>query len=222
MREVRRYLPLALVENIHSADLTSIGGQEREISVLFADVRGFTSFSEQLEPEYLMQIINRYLGVATDAVNLYEGVIDKYLGDAITVLFNTSLNPQPDHASRAVRAAMRIVKEVNVLHERLPERERLFYGIGIHTGLAVLGNVGGAERREFTAIGDAVDLSKLLQENAQPGEVLISTVTAGWVREDFELESQTPRKHGSRGGFDEMFRVLGRRRRAAQAPGQRD
>lgn len=213
MREVRRYLPLALVENIHSADLTSIGGQEREITVLIADVRGFTSFSEQLEPEYLMQIINRYLGAASDAVNLYEGVIDKYLGDAITALFNTALNPQPDHAGRAARAALRVIKEVMVLHERLPESERLYYGIGIHTGLAVLGNVGSAERREFTAIGDAVDMSKLLQENAQHGEILVSETTFAWVQDDFEFEALAPRKTGGREDFSVMYRLLGRKRR---------
>ena len=86
LAHVRRYLPLALVENIRSEDLSMLGGQEREITVLFADVRGFTTFSEQLEPERLMEIINKYLSVASDAVNLYEGVVDKYMGDAVTGL----------------------------------------------------------------------------------------------------------------------------------------
>ncbi|MDX2141239.1 MAG: adenylate/guanylate cyclase domain-containing protein [Chloroflexota bacterium] len=218
IKTVRRYLPLALAENIHSADLTAVGGQEGEISVVFADVRGFTTFSEVLEPEDLMQIINTYLGAASDAIDLYEGVIDKYLGDAVTALFNTPLNPQPDHAARAVRAAIRLVREVLALHERLPEDQRLYFGIGIHTGLAVLGNVGGSERREFTAMGDAVDVSKWLQENALKGEILCSAATVALVQEEFDFEPVAPRKPTADTRLDTMYRLLGRTRRTSDMP----
>ena len=217
LKTVRRYLPLALVDNIRSADLTAIGGQEREISVLFADIRGFTRFSELLEPEALMGVINSYLSAASDAVNLYEGVVDKYLGDAITGLFNTPLNPQADHAARAIRAAIRLVKELDVLHERLPDDQQLYFGIGIHTGGAVLGNVGGAERREFTAIGEAVDVSKLLQENAGQGEIVVSEATYRLVEDDFDFEAITPTK--TREGLElrVMYRLMGRKRRTGTA-----
>jgi adenylate cyclase len=217
LKTVRRYLPLALVDNIRSADLTAMGGQEREISVLFADIRGFTRFSEELEPEALMGVINSYLSAASDAVNLYEGVVDKYLGDAITGLFNTPLNPQADHAARAVRAAIRLVKEIDVLHERLPAEQQLYFGIGIHTGGAVLGNVGGAERREFTAIGEAVDVGKLLQENAGRGEIVVSEATYRLVEDDFDFEPITPTK--TRAGIDlrVIYRLMGRKRRTGSA-----
>jgi PAS domain S-box-containing protein len=218
LREVRRYLPLALVENIHSADLTGLGGQEREISVVFADVRGFTSFSEASEPELVMQIINRYLTAASSAINLYEGVIDKYLGDAITGLFNTQLNPQDDHAGRAVRSALRIIKEVLVLHERLPEAHRLAYGIGIHTGTAILGNVGSSERREFTAVGEAVDVSQYLQEYALPGDILLSEATYALVRDDFECEVFSPSAPAQASIPGSIYRLIGRKRRTGQAP----
>ncbi len=211
---VRRYLPLALVENIRSEDLSSLGGQERTISVLFADVRGFTSFSEQLEPEDLMQIINQYLSVASDAINLFEGVVDKYIGDAVVGLFNTPLNAQDDHAIRSVRAGLSMVYDVLALHETLPEAQRLFYGIGIHTGQAVLGVVGSQDRREFAAIGDAVEMSKLLQENAQRGEILISTQTYELVKDHFDCEALTPRKTKDRADFTVMYRVTGRKKRA--------
>jgi PAS domain S-box-containing protein len=219
VKTVRRYLPLALVENIRSADLTAMGGQEREITVLFADLRGFTGFSEQLEPELLMQIINSYLSVASDAVNLYEGVVDKYIGDAVSALFNTPLNPQSDHAARAVRAAIRLVKEVLVLHERLPESQRLYFGLGIHTGTAVLGNIGSAERREFTAIGEAMDVARLLQENAGKGEVLISEATRALLEDDFDFEAVT--LHRTRDGVptpEQTYRLLGRKRRTSSLP----
>ncbi len=214
MTHVRRYLPLALVENIRSEDLAALGGQERTITVLFADVRGFTTFSEQLEPERLMEIINKYMSVASDSINLYEGVVDKYMGDAATGLFNTPLNPQPDHALRAVRAAFSMVYDVLALHEVLPEDQRLFYGIGIHTGSAILGNVGSQDRREFAAIGDAVEFSKLLQENAQRGEIIVSTETYDSVKDYFDFEALEPRKTKDHTDFTVMYRLIGRKKRA--------
>src|SRR5690606_17957035 len=92
LAEVRRYLPLALVENIKNVEDVDVRGQERTITAVFADVRGFTTFSEKLQPEELMTIINKYLSLASDAVNLYEGIVDKYMGDAVTGLYNTQLN----------------------------------------------------------------------------------------------------------------------------------
>ena len=170
LNEVRRYLPPAMVENIRTIDNLELGGEEREISVVFADVRGFTGFSEQLEPEALMTIINRYLAVASDAVHLYEGIIDKYMGDAVVGMYNTQLNPQPDdHVLRAIRAAMSMLYDVQALHEILPPDLCLWYGIGIDTGMAVLGNVGSQERKEFTALGKPMDYAKKLQEAAEQG-----------------------------------------------------
>lgn len=209
LTQARVYLPLALVEHLRSADIAGMGGQEREITVLFADVRGFTSFSEHLEPEALMQIINQYLSVASDAINLCDGLVDKYIGDAVTGLFNTPINSQTDHALRAVRAALLMRHEVQALHERLPEAQRLQFGIGIHTGSAVLGNVGGVERREFSAIGEAWDVARLLQENAARGEILLSAATYEQVKEDVECELLAPRKTRDREDFTAMYRVNG-------------
>ncbi len=213
LAQVQRYLPAALVENMRNADLSVLAGQEREITVVFADVRGFTSFSELLEPEQLMEIINEYLSVASDSINLFEGVVDKYLGDAVTGLFNTQLNQQEDHALRAVRASLSMVYDVLALHEIMPEESRLFYGIGIHTGLAMLGNVGGQERQEFAAIGDAVELSKLLQENAGRGEVILSEATYEHVKDYFECEPCTPIKTKGREDFKVMYRLTGRKKK---------
>lgn len=211
LAEVRRYLPPALVQNLRSEDLATLGGTEREITMLFADVRGFTSFSENLEPERLMTIINHYLSVASDAINLYEGVVEKYIGDAVNGLFNTQLNPQTDHSVRAVRAALKMKQDVLALHQVLPFEEQLEFGIGIHTGFAVLGNVGSTERREFTAIGDAIDLSKLLQENASRGEILLSETTYQQVAAYFDCEPLTPRKTKGRADLTVMYRVNGAR-----------
>lgn len=206
---VKPYLPSALVDNILNID---VSGQERFISTLSADVRGFTSFSERLEPEELMEIINKYLSLSSDAINLYEGVVDKYMGDAVVGLFNTQLNPQEDHAVRAVRAAMSMRYDLFALHEILPEDQRLFYGIGIHSGPAVLGNVGSAQRQEFAAIGDAMDLSKLLQENALGGEIIISEATYELVKDQFECEPYTPTKVKGRTDLTLAYKVLKRKK----------
>ncbi|MCC6616210.1 MAG: GAF domain-containing protein [Anaerolineae bacterium] len=215
---VRRYLPLALVDNIRSVDLAGFGGQEREITAFFADVRGFTEFGERLEPELLMQIINRYLGAASDAINRYQGVVDKYIGDAVTGLFNTPLNPQLDHARRAVRAALRTIRAVSALHEHLDAPFHLQFGIGIHTGNAILGNVGSAERREFAAIGDAIDTSKWLQEIAQPGEILLSEATYTLVEDDFICESVPPRAGAAPDEWPAVYRVTRRKRHTSSMP----
>ena len=186
--EARRYLPVALVESMRGVDMSEVKIEERQISAMFADVRGFTTFSERLEPEELMTVINKYLSLASDSINLFEGIVDKYMGDAVTGLFNTQLNPQTDHPQRAIQAAMQLVMDLHAMHEVLPESERLFYGIGIHSGDAVLGNVGGKDRREFSALGEATDICKYLQEQAGPGEIIISEAVYDMVRDTFICE----------------------------------
>jgi PAS domain S-box-containing protein len=217
LAEVRRYLPLALVENIKNVEEIDVRGQEREITALFADVRGFTSFSEKLQPEELMTVINKYLSLASDAINLYEGIVDKYMGDAVTGLYNTQLNPQPDHAARAVQSALALVMDLHAQHEIMPEEERLFYGIGIHTGPAVLGNVGGKERKEFAAMGEATIICKYLQEQAGPGEIIISQATYEQVEEMFECE-RAPVKREKDGYADVVFYRVLRRKKGGLSP----
>jgi adenylate cyclase len=213
--EARRYLPSALAESLGDINLNAITIQEREITALFADVRGFTTFSENLEPEELMTVINKYLSLASDAINLFEGIVDKYMGDAVTGLWNTQLNPQADHPNRAIQAAMQLVLDLHAQHEVLPPNERLFYGIGIHTGAAVLGNVGGAERKEFAALGEATDICKYLQEQAGPGEIIISEQTMQEVEMMWEVEPAEVRRPKS--GYEHIrcYRVLKRRKGAA-------
>jgi adenylate cyclase len=206
-----RYLKVG-VENIRGLVDEA---QEREISVLHCDVRGFTTFSEKLEPEDLMTIINRYLSLSSNAIDLQGGMVEKYMGDAVTGLFNTQFNPQEDHAERCVRAAMSMMYDLFALHEVLPADQQLKYGIGVHTGMAVLGNVGGTDRQEFTALGDAMELAKLLQENALGGEVLLSEPTYERVKHVYECEPLEPRKSKGRADFTRMYRVIKLKRRTA-------
>jgi PAS domain S-box-containing protein len=216
LREAERYLPAPLVSRIRTLDLTRVGGEERVITALFADVRGFTSFSEKLDPETLMQVINEYLSRASDSIELFEGVVDKYMGDAVTGLFNTQLNPQTDHALRAVRSAVSMLYDVAALHETLPPDQRLFYGIGIHTGNSVLGSIGSPERREFSAIGEALDISKLLQENALGGEIIVSGETYALVSDYFEFEAISPRKVKAETQLQIIYRLIGVKKRSGE------
>jgi adenylate cyclase len=206
---IRRYLPPAVVDNIQSIDELELGGVEREISVVHCDVRGFSTFSETLPPEELMQVINKYLAVSSEAINAYEGIIDKYMGDAVVGLYNTQLNHLADHALRAVQTALKMAREVRALHEVLPPEQQLFYGIGVHTGTAILGNVGSPRRKEFTAIGDTLEFAKLLQENAFGGEIIISQSTYDIVQGAVLAEPLAPRKLKDQRQFAVMYRVTG-------------
>jgi len=185
LESVRRYLPPALVDQVRDVDAAQ-KPQRRIISVLFADIRGFTKFSENVDPETLIGIINGHLTVAAQAINQYEGLIDKYDGDAVMALFNSPLNPQSDHNLRAIQAALTMRQGLSAYHETVPPEHRLLFRIGIHSGEAVVGNVGSPTRKDYSAIGDAVNLAKRIQELATPGEVLASKdsykVVERWIK----------------------------------------
>ena len=205
------FVPEALLENIGSISELDTSPAERTISAMFADVDGFTAFSEYLQPEDLMRLINRYLGAASDAINEYDGVVDQYLGDAIRALWNSQLNQQEDHALRAVGAAQAILKAVDALHEVVESDQALRFCIGIHTAHSVLGMVGGADRIEFAALGEAPDVGKFLQENAEPGEIIISAETYALVKDQVAADAMPARK--SKAGFEHIetiYRVLPR------------
>jgi adenylate cyclase len=175
---VRRYLPPAMVDNIQSIEGIGLGGERRLITVMFVDVRPFDLFPANLQANQIMERLNTYLTVATEVIHGRAGLIDKYVGSEIMALFNTQLNPSETHAWDAVETALELTEEFDQLYRQLGEDPNTpFYRIGIHTGEATLGNVGGASRREFTALGDTVNLAKRLQENATPGQLIISRDT---------------------------------------------
>lgn len=174
---VRRYLPPAMIDNIQSLDELGLGGERREVTVIFAEMRPFHTFPQELAPHEVMELLNVYLTLGAEAIHHQTGVIDKFMGNELMGLFNTQLNPNPDHAWWAVQAALKLVDDYYLLVESLGEQPVPYYRIGIHTGIATLGNVGSASRREFTAIGDSINLGKRLQENADYGQVIISAST---------------------------------------------
>jgi adenylate cyclase len=178
LKVIRRYLPPAMVDNIQNIDRLSLGGERRLITTVFIDVRGFATFPPSMPPRDLMETLNVYLTIAADAVTHQNGVIDKYMANEIMGLFNTQLNPDDDHAWSALQAALNMADEYCEFHRLSGEPEgTCYYRVGIHTGVATLGNAGGENRKEFTAIGDSINLAHRLLEHARPGEVIVSEAT---------------------------------------------
>lgn len=171
-RLLERMVSPAVIEQI-DPDSLQIGGQRVDVTILFADIRGFTSYSEQRSPEELVAVLNRYLAAGAEAVLAQEGTVGKFLGDAVMAWFNAPL-PQPDHTLRAVRAALNLRSAIEKLHAELPPPAHLSFGVGIHYGEAVLGWIGTQKRLEYTAIGDSVNTAKRIQENAAKNQILIS------------------------------------------------
>ena len=171
-RLFERMVSPAVIDQLNPNQL-QLGGKRTKITALFADIRGFTSFSERLDPVELVSVLNRYLAAAADAVLSQEGTIDKFLGDAIMAWYNAPI-PQEDHAFRAVKTALGIKDAVTDLQSQLPPESRISFGVGIHYGEAVLGLVGTEKRLDYTAIGDSVNTAKRIQENAGKGQILIS------------------------------------------------
>ncbi|MFQ3646222.1 MAG: adenylate/guanylate cyclase domain-containing protein [Anaerolineae bacterium] len=162
--------PTVVEQVLARKDEIKLGGQRQEISVLFADIRGYTAWSESVEPEVLVETLNHYLNLAAGVILSWEGTLDKYLGDGLMAIFNAPL-PQADHVFRAADAALavqRAVQEVNAQHGH-----QLAVGIGVTVGEAVVGYIGNERALNYTAVGDTVNVAKRLQEMAQPGQILI-------------------------------------------------
>ncbi len=189
-RLFERMVSPAVIEELDPNQL-QLGGRRAEITTWFADLRGYTEFSESMSPERLVTILNRYLGAATDAVLNEGGTLNKFLGDAVMAFFNAPVR-QPDHTLRAVRAALRLKKAVEELHAELPVHLQLSFGVGIHYGEAVLGLVGSEKRLEYTAIGDSVNTAKRIQENSGPNQILVSAAAAVQLQDAASLEPVQP------------------------------
>lgn len=188
----RRYVSPAVIEQLPlDPNELKLGGQRQEITSLFADIRGFTDFSRQHNPEMLVEVLNQYLDIGAEAVLAEDGTLDKILGDCIVALFNAPLR-QEDHVLRAVRAALKIQEGVVRLHERMPSAYRLAYGVGITVGDAVVGNIGTEQQMNYTAIGSSVNLASRLEGAATPGQILLSDAVYQRVREHIEARLLPP------------------------------
>ncbi len=183
--------------------------QRRNLTVLFADIRDFSRFGEYLAPEELIDLVNGFFSEAVAVISEHHGLIDKFTGDAVMALFNTPLNPQDDHTEQAVWAAQRIQARMAARQRTMPPDRALHVGIGIHAGEAVVGNVGSEQRKDYSAVGDVVNLSKRLQEMAGPDEILVSRVVYDRVRDRVRAERLPLVQVKGRQTLEEVFRLTG-------------
>ncbi len=206
-RLLQRMVSPAVLDQIDLNGL-QIGGKKGDITILFADVRGFTAYSEKHTPEDLVAVLNRYLAAAAEAVLANEGTVDKFLGDAVMAWFNAPL-PQPDHTLRAVKTSIAIRDAVAALHAELPPEAHLSFGVGIHYGDAVLGWIGTEKRLEYTAISDSVNTTKRIQENCAKNQILISRQAYERVQDEIEAKPFTPISAKGKTQPLEVYEVLG-------------
>ena len=163
-----------------------LGGENRDVTALFADLQGFTPFTEARPPTETVRVLNRYFSAAVPAIFNNGGTIIQFAGDAIVAVFNAPLE-QPRHALAAARAALRMQQDIEMIVKEDPTLPR--FRVGIATGAALVGNVGSEEFRNFVAHGDAVNLAARLQTGAQAGQVVVSASTFALIRDVAQVRS---------------------------------
>jgi adenylate cyclase len=192
--------------NLANSDQLKLGGTKREVTVMFADMRGFTAMSEHMTPEEVVATLNKYLSVLIERVLDNDGMINKFAGDNIMAVWNAPPD-QPDQALLAVKTAI----EGQQAMESLPQDEgkpKVQFGIGINTGPAVAGNVGSEGRTEYTIIGDAVNLASRLCSNAPGGQVWIGPNTYERVKDAVEVEALEPQHFKGKAEPIPVYRAL--------------
>ncbi len=163
-----------------------LGGEDKGITVLFSDIRGFTTLSEKLTPQELVTHLNEYLSAMTDIIFKYEGTLDKYVGDEIMAFWNAPLE-QENHAELASLAALEMMTKLHSLNENWPEAKKLNIGIGLNTGLMTVGNMGSQSRMDYTLMGDNVNLGARLEgtNKIYGTNIIISEYTYAVIKDQF-------------------------------------
>lgn len=167
-------------------DPPELGGVDKELTVFFSDIRGFSTLSESMSPQDLLNHLNVYYSAMTDIILEYGGTLDKYIGDAIMAFWGAPL-PMSDHAARACECALKQIERLRELNQSWPPEKRIDIGIGINSGIMVVGNMGSSLRMSYTLIGDNVNLgSRLEGTNKEYGtNIIISEMTYGLVKDGF-------------------------------------
>jgi adenylate cyclase len=175
-----RFMPEYVVKQLlDNPDSFRLGGVNQTVTVLFADIRGFTAMAEKEKPEKVVGLLNRYFSVMTDIIFTHGGTLDKYIGDGLMAIFGAPTVGEED-ALNAVKAAVTMQKRLTTLNDELRAEGygQVSVGIGLHTGEATIGYIGSDKRSEYTAIGDTVNLASRLESNAEGGQILMSEATA--------------------------------------------
>lgn len=181
-----------MVEKLQkNPDLLKLGGESRELSIMFTDVRGFTTISEHYgdDVQGLTKIMNRYMTAMTARIIENEGTLDKYIGDAQMAFWNAPLDDK-DHALNAVRTELAMLKDLETFNEEIQKEGTPPFGmgLGINTATVVVGNMGSSQRFDYTCLGDGVNLASRLEGQSKPYEVkiVIGPKTAEYVRDTYQ------------------------------------
>ncbi|PIU83543.1 MAG: hypothetical protein COS68_03520, partial [Elusimicrobia bacterium CG06_land_8_20_14_3_00_38_11] len=206
--------PLVINELQKNPDALTLGGKRAQLTVLFSDIRGFTTISEASTPEKVVALLNEYLTKMTEVVFKYEGTLDKFIGDAVMAFWNAPL-PQNDHAKRAVFCAIDMMGELAKLQEkwRAEKRPVLDIGIGVNTGDMVVGNMGSVERMDYTVIGDNVNLGARLESLNKEfaTHIIISESTYQYVKDFVKTKPLGTTKVKGKEKPVEIFEVIEKR-----------
>lgn len=200
----KKYVAPQIVEELaHKNNLEiKLGGENRDIAVLFVDIRGFTTMSESLEPEQVLEILNEYLSLTTNSIFKNNGTLDKFVGDATMAVFNAPFDLD-DYIFRAVCTARDIQAGSEELEKKMMEKygRTVGFGVGVNCGPAVVGNIGCEFRMDYTAIGDTVNTAARLESNAKRAQVLISESVYEAVKDRIEATEigEIPLKGKSKG-----------------------
>ena len=190
-----RYLSSDVVKQLmDSPDLIKPGGDKKVATIFFADIRGYTSFSEGKDPQYIIRILNEYFERAVEIVVRHKGYIDKFIGDCIMAAWGVPIWSEKQDAVAAVSCALNIQEQVTSKDRDFftGDASGLTVGIGMHTGPLVAGNLGSSRRMNYTVIGDAVNIASRLEGFAASGEVIVSQTTRDFLEDAFILEKRKP------------------------------
>jgi len=193
---VRRAFGRYVSEEVASSILQSpegleLGGEEREITILMSDLRGFTALAARLTPHEVIEFLNLYLEAMVDVISRYEGTIDEIIGDAILVIFGAPL-ASDDHAAKAVACGLAMQFAMTEVNRRLASKgaAELEMGIGIHTGRVIVGNIGSLRRTKYAAVGSNVNLAGRIESFTTGGQLLISENTRERIQADLRIDGQ--------------------------------
>lgn len=204
-----RYLAPGVIERLLAKPgEVALGGARQEVTILFADLRGFTSLAESRPAEEIVSFLNQFLTLATAEIFNELGTLDKFMGDGVMAFFNAPA-PCPDHPIAAVQAALRMRERASQLARKI--KIDIGFGVGINTGFATVGNIGAPQMMNYTVIGDAVNIAARLEGEAGAGEILISEATRRRLGARFDTEPLGYRRLRGRSQSVPIFRVIGER-----------
>lgn len=207
----KRYVSEQVADKILGEKVkVTLTGEKRVVTVLFQDIRGFTSISEKMPPEDIVSMLNEYFSHMIDIIFKYEGTLDKFIGDALMAVFGAPIS-HPDDPLRAVVSAIEMQKVLVSLNEERNKRgvPPIYVGCGVTTGEVVAGNIGSEKRMEYTVIGDTVNLASRIEGNSGRGQILLCESTYNAVKGNIKVKAWEPIKVKGKDKPVQIYEVLG-------------